>query len=392
MLDLDNFKNLNDTMGHNIGDLLLIEAAVRLQACVGEADTVARLGGDEFIVILAELHAEPAQALIEAEAVADKILAALSKAYLLKDYQYHSSTSIGISLFCSGEATEAELLKRTDTAMYQAKSAGGNTRRLYDPVMQQALVIRTSLTRDLHCALAENRFCLYYQVQVDQNRRIFGAEALLRWRHPKQGLVLPAQFIPLAEEMGLITPIGHWVLAAACAQLRAWETMPGLGDLTLAVNVSTRQFYQPEFVEQVIALLKTTGIDPGKLKLELTESVVMDNIDDTIVKMHALRECGVHFSLDDFGTGYSSLSYLTQLPLDQLKIDKSFVRNIGLQDSDALIAQTIIGMAQNLGMEVIAEGVETEAQRVFLEQHGCLLYQGYLFGKPMPIAKFEALI
>ena len=392
MLDLDNFKSLNDTMGHNIGDLLLIEVAARLLACVGEGDTVARLGGDEFIVILTKLPNKLSQAVIEAVAIAEKILGELSRVYLLKDYQYHSSTSIGISLFCNGKASEAELLKRTDTAMYQAKSAGGNVSRLYDPSMQAAQVVRTALAHDLRSALAENQFSLYYQVQVDHNSHIYGAEALLRWQHPKQGMVSPVLFIPLAEEMGQIVPIGRWVLEAACAQLKIWETNTLLCNLTLAVNVSTRQFYQPDFVEQVLNILTKSGVDPSKLKFELTESVVMDDINDTIIKMHALRECGLRFALDDFGTGYSSLSYLTQLPLDQLKIDQSFVRNIGLQESDALIAQTIIGMAQNLGMEVIAEGVETEAQRKFLAQHGCLLYQGYLFGKPMPIAKFEAMI
>ena len=392
MLDLDNFKNLNDTLGHNVGDLLLIEVAGRLQGCVDGSDTVARLGGDEFIVMLTKLHAKPAKAVIEAEAIAVKILAALSEAYLLKDYRYHITASIGISLFCNGEATESELLKRTDTAMYQAKSAGGNSWRLYDPSMHAALVVRTAFARDIHCALAENQFSLFYQAQVDQNNHIFGAEALLRWHHPQQGLVSPLMFIPLAEEMGQIASIGRWVLEAACAQLKAWETIPVLSDLSLAVNVSIRQFYQSDFVDQVIALLTKSGIDPRKLKFELTESVAQDDIDNTIVKMHALKAYGLRFALDNFGTGYSSLSYLTQLPIDQLKIDQSFVRNIGLQHSDALIAQTIIGMARNMGMEVIAEGVETEAQRTFLQQHGCLLYQGYLFGKPMPIAKFEGSI
>lgn len=390
MLDLDNFKNLNDTMGHNIGDLLLIEVAVRLQACIGDKDTVARLGGDEFIVILADLDVKPTQAEIEAEAIADRILATLSQIYLLKDYPYHSTTSIGISLFCGGEPTESELLKRTDTAMYQAKSVGGNAKRLYDPEMQQAMQVRNALAHDLRNALVENQFSLYYQMQVDKNSHIVGAEALLRWHHPQHGLVLPALFIHLAEEMGLIAPIGRWVLNTACAQLKAWESVPLLSDLTLAVNVSSRQFFQPDFDEQIIAMLKNTGINPGKLKLELTETVLLDDIDDTNVKMHALRACGLSFSLDDFGTGYSSLSYLTQLPVDQLKIDQSFVRNIGLKVNDALIVQTIIGMAQNLGMTVIAEGVETEAQRDFLERHGCYFYQGYLFCKPMPIAKFEA--
>ncbi|WP_347986469.1 EAL domain-containing protein [Methylomonas sp. AM2-LC] len=389
MLDLDNFKNLNDTMGHNFGDLLLIEVALRLKACVSAIDTVARLGGDEFIVVLTELHAISAQAANESEVIANRILAALSEPYWLNGYQYHGSASIGITLFINHDAIEAELLKRTDTAMYQAKGSGGNAWRFYDPAMQAALEARTVLTRDLRCALAENQFSLYYQMQVDQHQTIFAAEALLRWQHPLRGLVLPGDFIPLAEEMGLIKQIGHWVLETACMQLKCWETNPLLCDLKLAVNVSTRQFYQPDFVEQVKSVLEKISIDPKMLKLEVTESVVMDDIDDTIFKMHALRECGVHFSLDDFGTGYSSLSYLTQLPLDQFKIDRSFVHNIGLRQEDAVIVQTIIGMAHNLGMDVIAEGVETEAQRSFLELHGCWRYQGYLFSRPVPISEFE---
>ena len=392
MLDLDNFKNLNDTMGHNIGDLLLIEVAARLLACVGNADTVARLGGDEFIVIVGELDSARPAAAKQAEVVADKILVAISEPYLLKDHEYHSSTSIGISLFINRDSTEAELLKRTDTAMYQAKSAGGNTSRFYNPAMQAALEVRTALAYDLRKGLAEKQLSLFYQIQVGRNQHIFGAEALLRWLHPQRGLISPVEFIPLAEEIGLIVTIGHWVLETACAQLKSWERIPHLRDLQLAVNVSIRQFFQPDFVEQVKAILAKFAIDPGKLKLELTESVVMDDIDDTIVKMHALRACGVRFSLDDFGTGYSSLSYLTQLPLDQLKIDQSFVRNIGVKQSDAVIVQTIIGMARNLGLEVIAEGVETEAQRAFLEQHGCWRYQGFLFSKPVPIAEFETLL
>lgn len=391
MLDLDNFKHLNDTMGHHIGDLLLIEVAVRLHACVQAGDTVARLGGDEFIVILAELDEAAEKALIQADAIGNKILAALCQPYLLKGSEYRGSTSIGISLFNSHELTETELLKRTDTAMYQAKNAGGNTKRFYDPAMQATLDVRLSLARDLHCALAEKQLSLYYQGQVDQTGHVLGAEALLRWRHPEYGLVSPRMFIPLAEEKGMIMSIGHWVLETACVQLKAWEADPLLCDLKLAVNVSARQFYQSDFVEQVLALITTTGIDPNKLKLELTESVVMDDIDSTIVKMHALRQNGVSFSLDDFGTGYSSLSYLTLLPVDQLKIDQSFVHNIGVKDSDAIIVQTIIGMAHNLGMEVFAEGVETEGQRTFLERHGCGFYQGYLFSKPLPVQEFETL-
>jgi len=389
-IDLDNFKTLNDTMGHNIGDLLLIETANRLQACVREGDTVARLGGDEFVIMLEELSADIHQAAAQAEAVCDKILATICKPYLLQGYAHYCSASIGISLFRNQEITVDELLKRADTAMYQAKNAGRNTLRFYDPAMQAVLEARTALENDLRSALSENQFRLYYQMQVDHSGHILGAEVLLRWQHPQHGLVSPLQFIPLAEETGLILPIGQWVLDTACIQLKAWEADPLTCDLQLAVNVSAHQFRQADFVEQVRLVLHNHALSPDRLKLELTESMVLDNIYDTIAKMQTLREVGVRFSMDDFGTGYSSLSYLTQLPLDQLKIDQSFVRNIGVKSTDAVIVQTIIGMASNLGMEVIAEGVETEEQRAFLEQHGCAYCQGYLFGRPVPVGEFEA--
>jgi diguanylate cyclase (GGDEF)-like protein/hemerythrin-like metal-binding protein/PAS domain S-box-containing protein len=388
-IDLDNFKNLNDSKGHNIGDLLLIEVASRLQACVREVDTVSRLGGDEFVVIIEELSENPPQAAAQTEDVCNKILTAISQPYSLKAYEYHSSASIGICLFRHQEVTVDELLKRADTAMYQAKSAGRNTQRFYDQAMQAALEVRTSLESDLHRALAENQFRLYYQMQVDHTGHIIGAEVLIRWQHPQHGLILPMQFIPLAEETGLILPIGQWVLETACAQIKAWEANQLTCKLQLAVNVSARQFHQPDFVELVSQTLNRHALNPDQLKLELTESVVLSNIKDTIVKMQALRKVGVRFSMDDFGTGYSSLSYLTQLPLNQLKIDQSFVRNIGLKHSDAVIVQTIIGMANNLGMEVIAEGVETEVERAFLEQHACALCQGFLFGRPVPVEEFE---
>jgi diguanylate cyclase (GGDEF)-like protein/PAS domain S-box-containing protein len=389
-IDLDNFKSLNDTKGHNIGDLLLVEVASRLHACVREADTIARLGGDEFVVLLESLSEDPLQAAAQTDAVCDQIFTAFRQPYSLRGYEYHGSASIGISLFRNQEATVNEMLKRADAAMYQAKSAGRNTLRFYDPAMQAELEACAVLESDLRCALQGNQFRLYYQVQVDHTGLVLGAEALIRWQHPQRGLVSPIAFIPLAEEMGLILNIGQWVLETACVQLKTWESDPLTRKLQLAVNVSARQFHQPDFVEQVRQTLRIHPFTPGRLKLELTESMVLDNINDVIVKMQALREVGVRFSMDDFGTGYSSLSYLTQLPLDQLKIDQSFVRNIDVKQSDAVIVQTIIGMAHNLGMEVIAEGVETENQRAFLEQHGCALCQGYLFGKPVPIEAFEA--
>ena len=391
-LDLDHFKTINDTQGHAMGDLLLIEVARRLQTCVREGDSVARLGGDEFVVVLEELSSEPGEAANQTELVAEKIRNELDQPYTLINYECHSTSSIGISLFRGHLESVGNLLKHADTAMYQAKTSGRNTLRFFDPDMQAALEARATLEADLRHALSQQQFKLFFQLQVNAANYPIGAEALLRWLHPERGLVSPLQFILLAEDTGLILPIGQWVLGTACAQIKAWEANPSACELQLAVNVSARQFHQPDFVEQVRAALNKTGADPARLKLELTESVVLDNINDTIAKMHELKQIGVRFSMDDFGTGYSSLSYLTQLPLDQLKIDLSFVRNIGIKPTDAVIVQTIIGMGNSLGMEVIAEGVETEAQRDFLERNGCHAYQGYLFSKPVPIEEFEALI
>lgn len=389
-IDLDNFKTLNDTQGHNVGDLLLTEVANRLQGCVRERDTVARVGGDEFVVILEELSVDLLFAVAQTKAIGDKILATISQKYLLNSFEYYCSTSIGVSLFHNQEVTEDELLKRADTAMYQAKSAGRNTMRFYDPAMQAVLEIHAALERDLRRAGERDQFKIYYQMQVDDKDRIIGAEALIRWQHPQRGLVSPQQFIPLAEESDLILSIGQWVLQAACIQLKAWEADPLTCDLHLSVNVSARQFQQSGFVEQVCQTIQQYGVNAKLLKLELTEGLVLGKIDEAIFKMNALQELGVRFSMDDFGTGYSSLAYLTKLPLDQLKIDQSFVHNVGVKSSDALIVQTIIGMAQNLGLEVIAEGVETQAQRDFLQQHGCQLYQGALFGNAVPVEEFVA--
>jgi diguanylate cyclase (GGDEF)-like protein len=389
-IDLDNFKTLNDTQGHNTGDLLLSEVACRLQACVRERDTVARVGGDEFVVILEELSIDLLLAVAQTKAIGDKILASISQKYLLNSYEYYCSTSVGVTLFLNQEVTEDELLKRADTAMYQAKNAGRNTMRFYDPAMQAVLEAHAELESDLRRAQERNQFKIYYQMQVDDKNRIFGAEALIRWQHPQRGLVSPQQFIHLAEESDLILSIGQWVLQAACIQLKAWESDPITCDLHLSVNVSARQFQQADFVEQVCQMISRYGINAKLLKLELTEGLVLGKIDEAIFKMHELQEHGVRFSMDDFGTGYSSLAYLTKLPLDQLKIDQSFVHNIGVKKSDALIVQTIIGMAQNLGLEVIAEGVETQVQRDFLQQHGCQLYQGVLFGSAVPVEEFVA--
>ncbi len=388
-IDLDNFKTLNDTKGHAIGDLLLIEVSRRLQACVREGDTVARFGGDEFVLLLEGLSEDSAHAAVQARGVGEKVLGALSKPYQLEGAEFHSSSSMGITLFINYKDTMDELLKQADTAMYEAKKSGRNTLRFFDPAMQRELELRAQMEVGLREALRLGEFDLYYQPQVDQLGHLIGAEALLRWEHPEHGLVSPLQFIPLAEENGLILPIGKWVLETACQQISLWSQNEATRELQLAVNVSARQFRQGDFVQQMHDILERTAIDPGRLKLELTESIVLDDIGDSIDKMHSLKQLGISFAMDDFGTGYSSLAYLTQLPLDQLKIDKSFVQHIGSKSSDASIIQTIIGMANNLGMQVIAEGVETTEQRDFLEWNGCTLYQGYLFGKPVPLEEFK---
>ena len=391
-LDLDHFKTLNDTLGHDMGDVLLQQVAQRLTACVREDDTVARFGGDEFLVLLEDLSPHATEAAEQTQSVGEKILHALNQPYQLASHPVHSASSIGAVLFSGQAQSMEELVKYADLAMYAAKAAGRNAIRFFDPMMQAAVTERATLENDLRTALAEQQFQLYYQIQVGPGGQATGAEVLIRWQHPVHGLVEPFDFIPLAEETGLILPIGLWVLQTACTQLRLWQDVPGKADLHLAVNVSARQFRQPDFMDQVCAVLEQTGARPERLKLELTESLALDNVGETISKMNALRALGLRFSMDDFGTGQSSLSYLTRLPLDQMKIDQSFVRNIGLQHSDAQIVQTIIGMAHSLGIDVIAEGVETELQRAFLEQHGCTLFQGYLLSRPVPLEEFERLL
>jgi predicted signal transduction protein with EAL and GGDEF domain len=350
---------------------------------------VTRLGGDEFVVILEDLSGDVQEAAVQTGAVGEKVRAALAKPYSLDGREFHCAASLGVVLFRDDEESVETLLKHADLAMYKAKSAGRNTLRFFDPTMQTALDERSALEADLRLAVDGGQLHLQYQPQVDSERRLIGAEALVRWAHPERGLVPPDDFIPLAEETGLILPIGHWVLATACAQIRAWSANAATGGLRLAVNVSARQFRQPDFVAQVRQVLAQAGADPGRLKIELTESMVLDDIGDTFEKMHALKSLGIGFSLDDFGTGNSSLAYLTRLPLDQLKIDRSFVRNLPGNRNDAIIAQTIITMARSLGLDVIAEGVETEVQRGFLDRHNCTAYQGYLFSRPLPLDEFN---
>ena len=391
-VDLDNFKTLNDTLGHDMGDLLLQQIAKSLSTCVREGDTVARLGGDEFVVMLEDLSENAVEAATQAKAVGEKILLALNKTYTLGSYEHHSTPSIGITLF--GEALEAmeEPLKRADLAMYQAKASGRNTMRFFDPQMQAVVTARAALQVSLAEALEKSQFLLYYQSQVGADSRLTGVEVLVRWHHPERGLVSPAEFIPLAEETGMILRLGHWVLETACAQLARWDKLaPGepLARISMSVNVSPRQFHQEDFVAQVTAVLAQTGANPRRLKLELTEGLLVSNVEDVIVKMNALKAKGVGFSLDDFGTGYSSLSQLKRLPLDQLKIDQSFVRDILTDANDAAIAKMVIALGDSLGLAVIAEGVETGAQREFLAGQGCHAYQGYLFSHPLPIDAFE---
>ena len=414
-VDLDNFKFLNDTHGHYLGDQLLQQVAQRLSACIPEGNTVARLGGDEFVLMLEDLSDNVLEAATQAETVGEKIRVALNQSYVLGGIAHHSTPSIGITLFGEKDESIDEPLKRADLAMYQAKSAGRNTLRFFDPQMQAIVTARAQVESGLREALAKGQFELYFQPQVrqvaagmalvdrSQVRQVWigsdqlahdfvvtGVEALLRWQHPTRGLILPGEFIALAEETGLILQIGHWVLNAACLQLSAWANEPKLAHLKLAVNVSLRQFHQDNFVAEVLEVLVRTGANPARLKLELTESVVASNVEDVIAKMTALKSKGVGFSLDDFGTGYSSLSHLKRLPLDQLKIDKFFVRDVLTDPNDGAIAKMIIALGETLGLSVMAEGVETQAQRDFLAGQGCLTYQGHLYSVALPARDFEA--
>ena len=391
-LDLDNFKDLNDTLGHNNGDQLLKQVAQRLQQCVRDGDTVARLGGDEFVVMLQDLSEEPRDAAAQAESVGEKILQALNQPYVLTNSQHRSTASVGVTLFGDKQEQPDELLKRADLAMYQAKAAGRNTLKFFDVQMQTKVTQRAGMEAALRVAIEQQQFLLHYQPQVDSDGRVTGAETLVRWQHPNQGMVFPGEFIALAETSGLILPLGKWILASACQQIAKWAYQPGLQELTVSVNVSALQLMQPDFVDQVEQALEQSGANPHRLKLELTESVLVSDVAKTIDKMLALKARGVGFSLDDFGTGYSSLTFLKLLPLDQLKIDQSFVRDILIDSNDAAIAKMVIALGDSLNLMVIAEGVETQEQRDYLAQHGCFAYQGYLFGRPMAVDAFETWV
>lgn len=391
-IDLDNFKALNDTMGHDKGDLLLQAIGKRLLSSVRESDSVARFGGDEFVILLENISRDDSEAAFATSMLAKKVLHSLNQPYTLGNYQHQSSASIGITLFSEQDKDINELLKRADLAMYEAKAQGRNNLRFFDPKMQSEISSRVELESDLRQSISQQQLSLHFQPQLDDKGRVVGAEALLRWQHPVRGMVPPAVFIPVAEETKLILPIGSWVLDNACATLVRWSTRTETEQLVVAVNVSEVQFSQPDFVSQVFKALDDSGANPHRLKLELTESLFAKNVDDIIVKMHQLKARGISFSLDDFGTGYSSLTYLKSMPLDQIKIDQSFVRDVLIDPNDASIAQTIIALAKSLNLEVMAEGVETEAQREFLHQNGCYLYQGYLYSKPLPLEQFDRFI
>ncbi len=388
-IDLDHFKVINDTQGHAKGDLLLQKVACRLSACVRHTDTVARLGGDEFVVMLDDQGDDITVATARTRVVGEKILVALSEPYDLAGTDHHATCSIGITTFARQGENIGDLLKQADLAMYEAKAAGRNSVCFFDPRMQAAATAGAALNLELRQGLRDHAFDLYYQPQVGHDGHMFGVEALLRWRHPGRGLVFPDEFIPQAEDSGLILPLGKWVLETACAQLALWAQRPETAKLSVAVNVSVRQFRHPEFVELVMAAIKNAGINAHRLKLELTESLLATNIEVTIAKMGVLKEAGLTLAIDDFGMGYSALSYLKYLPLDQLKIDRTFVKDILTDPNDAAIARTIIGLAQSLGLAVMAEGVETVEQRDLLARYGCTCYQGFLFSRALPIDELE---
>jgi diguanylate cyclase (GGDEF)-like protein len=387
-VDLDDFKTLNDTLGHHIGDLLLQEVARRILASIRETDTVARLGGDEFVVLLQDLSELPEDAAAQAKIVAQKILATIHQPYRLDGRECRSSSSIGITVFGTPQDSTNEVLQQADIAMYQAKAAGRNTLHFFAPALQTAVNARAVMEEDLRQAIQTNEFRLYYQAQVDRGILV-GAEALIRWKHPKRGFLPPDDFIPLAEQTGLILSVGDWVLETACKQIAAWAARPSTAHLTVAVNISARQLLNPDFVKNVLLTLERTGANPRNLKLELTESMFVDDLEDVVGKMAELKAHGLRFSLDDFGMGYSSLGYLRRLPLDQLKIDQEFVRDILVDASSSAIAQSIISLSKAMGLSVIAEGVETEGQRDFLARLGCHSFQGFLFGAPLPVEKFQ---
>ena len=391
-IDMDRFKALNDTLGHEYGDLLLVEVGLRIKACVREMDTVARYGGDEFVVLIDALGPDRDEVARRVSLVAEKIREALELPYKLKGHEHHSSPSIGISLYHGQEESPEMLIEHADMAMYQVKKSGRNGVRFFDPVMQHDMATHDALVNDLHHALALHQLQLHYQVQVDKEKRPLGAEVFLRWMHPEHGVIMPAQFIPVAEEGSLIVDIDRWVLGTVCQQLAAWGKNAGTGDLSLTVNISAKLFAQSDFVDEIAVMLQAHQTDPARLKLELSERLVLTDINSSMAKIQALKSMGVRLSMDNFGTVYSSLSYLKQLSPDQLKIHRDFIQGIALEGNDALLVKTVANLAKSLELSVFAEGVETEEQRILLDSYDCDSYQGYLFGKPVSIEEFEVML
>jgi diguanylate cyclase (GGDEF)-like protein/PAS domain S-box-containing protein len=392
-IGLDRFKLFNKMFGHLQGDKIIKEVGIRLRSCVGEGDTVGRSGGDEFVVLLEQLSENGVTAAAQAEECAQKILRAISTDYLVDGLIYKSNCSIGIGLIgVEPKESPSSVLKLADLALLQAKMEGGNKLCFYEPEMNVIVAARVALEASFREAVAKGQFVLYYQPQIIGEEKIVGVEALLRWQHPSRGLVFPTEFIDIAEETGLIVPLGQWVIETACRQLKSWSSRPEMSDITIAVNVSALQFHQTGFVSSILAAIEKTGANPCQLKLELTESLLINDLDSVVTKMQSLKSIGIKLSLDDFGTGYSSLLHLKRLPLDELKIDKEFINDILSQPNDASIAKMMISLASSMGLEVIAEGVETEPQRDYLAHYGCNSYQGYLFSKPLPLEKLEELL
>lgn len=393
-LDLDRFKNINDSLGHTVGDLVLKATAERLELCRRDEDTVARMGGDEFIWMLPELGSSPERAAHAAARAADRLLFEFRDSVKIGAFDLRIAPSIGITIFDPDSPDTDEILAQSETAMYRAKRSGDGKVQMYRPQMQDAAMERLQLEIKLHDAVERNLLELYYQPQTNvADNKIIGVETLLRWNDPELGFVPPDKFIAVAEETGLILQIGSWILDTVCRQIDAWNHLPGGNPVPrVAINISPVQFRQPDFVTMVEKAMHSWNIGSDQLELELTEGIVIEHVDDTILKMNELQSLGVRFAIDDFGTGYSSLAYLKALPLDILKIDQSFIRDIEIDESSAAIVTSIISMGMALGFELIAEGVETEAQLAFLKEQGCGIYQGYLFSRPIPIDSLNALL
>ncbi|OOY34433.1 hypothetical protein BOV90_00015 [Solemya velum gill symbiont] len=388
-IDLDNFKIINDTLGHEQGDVLLKEVANRLTTALREVDIVARLGGDEFVVILHELESDGNRAMQYARHIGENLIRILAKPHILEGRSYVCTGSLGITMYYGNEVSIDEIFRSSDVAMYEAKKRGRNSLRFFDPEMQASLEKRSQMESDLRIALKKKQFVLYFQKQVDNEGRIIGMEALVRWAHPERGMISPSEFIPVCEDSGLIVPVGHWILTESCRTLSQWQQHDSMKHLKLAVNISIKEFMQDDFVSQVNLLVDEYGVHSDRLELEITESMAHDDLDALIEKMHQLKKTGISIAMDDFGTGYSSLSYLKKLPVDIIKIDRSFVDDLGVNANNESIVKTIAKVGESFGMDVLAEGVETEEQFRLLIEYGYKQFQGYYFGKPMTADKFE---